>query len=53
MSNDVRASEIKGVIGNSQQLQRMSRNCAKLAAKNAANLVVATMEKYTTHDTRL
>jgi UDP-N-acetylglucosamine--N-acetylmuramyl-(pentapeptide) pyrophosphoryl-undecaprenol N-acetylglucosamine transferase len=53
LSIDVLANKIKELIGNSQQLQRMSENCAKLAPKNAASLVVATMEKYTTHDTRL
>jgi hypothetical protein len=31
----------------------MSENCSRLAPENAAGLVVATMEKYTTHDARL
>ena len=47
------ARKIKEWIADPEQLRRMSENCARLAAKNAAGLVVSTMEKYTTHDARL
>jgi UDP-N-acetylglucosamine--N-acetylmuramyl-(pentapeptide) pyrophosphoryl-undecaprenol N-acetylglucosamine transferase len=53
LSIDLLASKIKTLIGDTQQLQLMSQNCAKLAPKNAASLVVSTMEKYTTHEARL
>lgn len=53
LSIDLLASKIKTLIGDAQELQRMSQNCAKLAPKNAASLVVSTMEKYTTHEARL
>ena len=53
LSIDLLASRIKELIASPQQLQLMSLNCAKLAPKNAASLVVSTMEKYTTHEARL
>ena len=53
LSVEILAGKIKELIGNPQQLRRMSESCARLAPKNAAGLVVSTMEKYTTHDARL
>ncbi|MEP7013924.1 MAG: undecaprenyldiphospho-muramoylpentapeptide beta-N-acetylglucosaminyltransferase [Verrucomicrobiota bacterium] len=53
LSVETLARKIKESVGDPQQLQRMSESCARLAPKNAAGLVVATMEKYTTHETRL
>jgi UDP-N-acetylglucosamine--N-acetylmuramyl-(pentapeptide) pyrophosphoryl-undecaprenol N-acetylglucosamine transferase len=53
LSVELLARNLKELIGNPQQLRRMSEICSKLAPKNAAGLVVATMEKYTTHETRL
>ena len=52
LSGDLLARKIKEVIGNAKQLQRMSENCSRLAPKDAAGRVVATMEKYTNHDSR-
>ncbi len=53
LSVDLLARKIGELNANPQQLHRMSEYCARLAPKNAAGLVVATMEKYTTHETRL
>ena len=50
LSGDSLARRIKDLIGDAQMLRRMSENCARLAPKNAAELVVATMEKYTGHE---
>ena len=53
LSGELLAGKIKELIGDVQKLRRMSENCSRLAPENAAGLVVATMEKYTTHDARL
>src|SRR6266480_1292210 len=53
LSMEMLATKIKEMIGNPQQLRRMSESCARLAPRSAAGLVVSTMEKYTTHDARL
>jgi UDP-N-acetylglucosamine--N-acetylmuramyl-(pentapeptide) pyrophosphoryl-undecaprenol N-acetylglucosamine transferase len=50
LSGDSLARKIKDFIGDAQMLRRMSENCARLAPKNAAELVVATMERYTGHE---
>jgi UDP-N-acetylglucosamine--N-acetylmuramyl-(pentapeptide) pyrophosphoryl-undecaprenol N-acetylglucosamine transferase len=50
ISGDVLARKIKELIGDTQKLRRMSENCSRLAPKDAANRVVATMERYTNHD---
>ncbi|MBA2623659.1 MAG: undecaprenyldiphospho-muramoylpentapeptide beta-N-acetylglucosaminyltransferase [Chthoniobacterales bacterium] len=47
LSGDLLARKIRELIGDPARLQRMAENCAQLAPKNAANLVVDTMEKYT------
>jgi UDP-N-acetylglucosamine--N-acetylmuramyl-(pentapeptide) pyrophosphoryl-undecaprenol N-acetylglucosamine transferase len=39
--------KIREMIGQPEQLRRMSENCARLAPRDAANRVAATMEKYT------
>jgi UDP-N-acetylglucosamine--N-acetylmuramyl-(pentapeptide) pyrophosphoryl-undecaprenol N-acetylglucosamine transferase len=39
--------KIREMIGRPEQLRRMSENCARLAPRDAANRVAATMEKYT------
>ncbi|MGI8437449.1 MAG: undecaprenyldiphospho-muramoylpentapeptide beta-N-acetylglucosaminyltransferase [Chthoniobacterales bacterium] len=43
---DALAQRLRDLIGRPQQLQRMSENCARLAPKDAAGLVVETMERY-------
>jgi UDP-N-acetylglucosamine--N-acetylmuramyl-(pentapeptide) pyrophosphoryl-undecaprenol N-acetylglucosamine transferase len=53
LSGELLAGKIKELIGDAQKLRCMSENCSRLAQENAAGLVVATMEKYTTHDARL
>src|SRR6266699_1931148 len=50
ISGDVLARKIKELIGDTEKLRRMSENCSRLAPKDAANRVVATMERYTNHD---
>jgi UDP-N-acetylglucosamine--N-acetylmuramyl-(pentapeptide) pyrophosphoryl-undecaprenol N-acetylglucosamine transferase len=47
ISNDLLARKIKEVLGDTQRLRRMSEKCSRLAPKDAANRVVATMERYT------
>jgi len=53
LSGELLAGKIKELIGDAQKLRCMSENCSRLAPENAAGLVVATMEKYSTHDARL
>jgi UDP-N-acetylglucosamine--N-acetylmuramyl-(pentapeptide) pyrophosphoryl-undecaprenol N-acetylglucosamine transferase len=50
ISGDLMAHKIKELIGDTHKLRRMSENCSRLAPKDAANRVVATMERYTNHD---
>jgi UDP-N-acetylglucosamine--N-acetylmuramyl-(pentapeptide) pyrophosphoryl-undecaprenol N-acetylglucosamine transferase len=52
LSGDVLARKLREVIGDPQRIRRMSESASRLAPKNAANLVVAAMEKYTGHDNR-
>ena len=53
LSGDLLAVKIRELIGDPVRLRRMSERSSKLAPKNAAGLVVETMEKYTrTDDTR-
>ena len=47
LSGDVLARTIREIISDPQRLHRMSENCGRLAPKNAAGLVVETMERYT------
>jgi UDP-N-acetylglucosamine--N-acetylmuramyl-(pentapeptide) pyrophosphoryl-undecaprenol N-acetylglucosamine transferase len=55
LTGDVLAQKIRGLIDHPNQLHRMAENSARLAPKNAAALVVETMERYTqsNHDARL
>lgn len=47
LSGDLLARKIQELISDPAKLQRMSENCGRLAPKNAADLVVQTMERYT------
>ena len=47
ISGDLLARKIRELINDPQRLHRMSENCGRLAPKNAAELVVDTMERYT------
>jgi UDP-N-acetylglucosamine--N-acetylmuramyl-(pentapeptide) pyrophosphoryl-undecaprenol N-acetylglucosamine transferase len=55
LTGDVLAKLIQELTGDAARLARMCENSAKLASKNAAALVVETMERYTQshHDVRL
>src|SRR5213596_4024690 len=53
LSGELLARKIRELIENPEQIQRMSANCSRLAPKDAAGRVVTTMEKYTSHETRL
>jgi UDP-N-acetylglucosamine--N-acetylmuramyl-(pentapeptide) pyrophosphoryl-undecaprenol N-acetylglucosamine transferase len=52
ISGDVLARHIKELISEPEKLQRMSKNSAQLAPKDAATLVAAAVEKYSAHDNR-
>jgi UDP-N-acetylglucosamine--N-acetylmuramyl-(pentapeptide) pyrophosphoryl-undecaprenol N-acetylglucosamine transferase len=53
--SDLLGQKIRELIDDPEKLRRMSENSARLAPKNAAALVVETMERYTqsNHDARL
>jgi UDP-N-acetylglucosamine--N-acetylmuramyl-(pentapeptide) pyrophosphoryl-undecaprenol N-acetylglucosamine transferase len=55
LAGDLLAQKIRELTGDPNKLLRMSENSARLAPKNAAALVVETMERYTqpNHDARL
>jgi UDP-N-acetylglucosamine--N-acetylmuramyl-(pentapeptide) pyrophosphoryl-undecaprenol N-acetylglucosamine transferase len=55
LADDLLARKIRELTGDSAKLLEMSENSARLAPKNAAALVVETMERYTqsNHDARL
>jgi UDP-N-acetylglucosamine--N-acetylmuramyl-(pentapeptide) pyrophosphoryl-undecaprenol N-acetylglucosamine transferase len=55
LTADVLVQKIRELIDHPGQLRRMAENSARLAPKNAAALVVETMERYTqsNHDARL
>jgi UDP-N-acetylglucosamine--N-acetylmuramyl-(pentapeptide) pyrophosphoryl-undecaprenol N-acetylglucosamine transferase len=46
LSGDLLASKIKELVGNQPKMRQMSERALRLAPKNAANLIVAAMEKY-------
>ena len=50
ISGDVFARHINDLITDTQKLRRMSESSAQLAPNNAAEIVAATMEKYSAHD---
>jgi UDP-N-acetylglucosamine--N-acetylmuramyl-(pentapeptide) pyrophosphoryl-undecaprenol N-acetylglucosamine transferase len=53
ISGELLARKIRQVMENRQLLQQMSANCARLAPSDAAGRVANTMEKYTTHESRV
>jgi UDP-N-acetylglucosamine--N-acetylmuramyl-(pentapeptide) pyrophosphoryl-undecaprenol N-acetylglucosamine transferase len=53
ISGELLARKIRELIESPERIREMSANCSLLAPKNAAGLVVTTMEKYTTHEARL
>jgi UDP-N-acetylglucosamine--N-acetylmuramyl-(pentapeptide) pyrophosphoryl-undecaprenol N-acetylglucosamine transferase len=46
LSSDLLAQKIRDLLGNPATLRTMSANIAALAPKNAANLIVETLERY-------
>jgi UDP-N-acetylglucosamine--N-acetylmuramyl-(pentapeptide) pyrophosphoryl-undecaprenol N-acetylglucosamine transferase len=46
LSGDLLAKKIRELLGNQATLRTMSKNAAALAPKNAATLIVETMERY-------
>jgi UDP-N-acetylglucosamine--N-acetylmuramyl-(pentapeptide) pyrophosphoryl-undecaprenol N-acetylglucosamine transferase len=53
LSGDLLARQIKELIGDKQKLRRMSAGSSRLAPKDAASLIAATIERYTAHDKRI
>ncbi len=47
VSGEILARKIRELMSDPRRLHHMAENCAQLAPKNAANLVVETMERYT------
>jgi UDP-N-acetylglucosamine--N-acetylmuramyl-(pentapeptide) pyrophosphoryl-undecaprenol N-acetylglucosamine transferase len=52
LSGDLLARKIKELVGDMQKVRRMSENCSRLAPKDAAGRVAATLEKYTNNEHR-
>jgi UDP-N-acetylglucosamine--N-acetylmuramyl-(pentapeptide) pyrophosphoryl-undecaprenol N-acetylglucosamine transferase len=52
LSGDVLARHLNDLVGNGARLTTMSENSARLAPKNAAETVAATVEKFSGHDQR-
>jgi len=53
ISGELLARKIRELIESPERIRNMSMNSLQLAPKNAAGLMVTTMEKYTTHEARL
>jgi UDP-N-acetylglucosamine--N-acetylmuramyl-(pentapeptide) pyrophosphoryl-undecaprenol N-acetylglucosamine transferase len=53
ITGELLARKIRELIESPDRIRNMSVNSLQLAPKNAAGLVVTTMEKYTTHEARL
>ncbi len=53
ISGESLARKIRELLESPERLQQMAANCMRLAPKDAAGRVASTMEKYTTHETRV
>jgi UDP-N-acetylglucosamine--N-acetylmuramyl-(pentapeptide) pyrophosphoryl-undecaprenol N-acetylglucosamine transferase len=53
ISGELLARKIRELIESPERIRKMSANSSQLAPKNAAGLMVTTMEKYMTHEARL
>ena len=53
ITGELLARKIRELIESPERIRNMSVNSLQLAPKNAAGLMVTTMEKYTTHEARL
>src|SRR5437868_12783097 len=52
ISGELLARKIRELIESPERIRKMSANSSQLAPKNAAGLMVTTMEKYMTHEAR-
>ncbi len=52
ISGELLARKIRELIESPERIRKMSANSSQLAPKNAAGLIVTTMEKYMTHEAR-
>jgi UDP-N-acetylglucosamine--N-acetylmuramyl-(pentapeptide) pyrophosphoryl-undecaprenol N-acetylglucosamine transferase len=50
LSGDMLARHLNDLIGKPDRLRKMSENAARLAPKNAAETVAATVEKFSSHE---
>jgi len=50
LTGDLLARHVNELIGNADNLRKMSENAARLARKDAAGVVAATVEKYSSHE---
>ena len=53
LSGELLARKIRELVENPELIEGMAANCSRLGPKDAAECVVTTMEKYTTHEARL
>ena len=53
LSGDLLARHVNDLINNSARLSKMAENSARLAPKNAAEAVAATVERFSAHDKRI
>jgi len=53
LSGELLARKIRELVENPELIEGMATNCSRLGPKDAAECVVTTMEKYTTHEARL
>ena len=53
LSGDLLARHVNDLITNSDRLSKMAANSARLAPTNAADIVAATVEKFSAHDKRI
>ena len=53
LSGELLARRIRELVENPELIEGMAANCSRLGPKDAAECVVTTMEKYTTHEARL
>ena len=53
ITGELLARKIRELIENPELIEGMSANCSRLGPEDAAECVVTTMEKYTTHEARL
>jgi len=53
LSGDLLVRHLNDLIGNAARLSKMAANSARLAPKNAAEIVAAAVERFSAHDKRI